>query len=108
MQRQQGETEADEKSAEVVRLRIRAPAEHQHAHEDENGRGRRDIEGQQLNDQGRADICPQHHGQRRHEIDEAAGGEAGDHQARRRAALQDGGHPHAGQERPHARLERRA
>ena len=79
--------------------RLRAAAEHQDAEQDQRRRDRGHVEGQHLDDQRGADIGAEHGGQRRHQVDQPAGGKAGDHQAGRRAALQHRGHAQPGEER---------
>ncbi len=85
-QRHEHQAEPDQHAAEIARG-CRGAAKQQHAEEDQRSRGRRSVEGEELNDQRGADIGAEHHGQGRHEVDEAAGREAGDHQARGGAAL---------------------
>ena len=97
VQRHQHQAETDQDTAEIPRPGGGA-AEHQQADQDQGRRDLGDIEGQDLDDEGRADIGAQHDGERRHELDQTAGGEAGDHEARGRAALENGRHAHAGQE----------
>ena len=98
--RHQHQAEADQHPAEIARCRrwprrnistpIRISAGATSAH----------VEGQDLDDQRGADVGAEHDGERRDQVDEAAGGEAGDHQAGGGAALQDGGDADARPARP--------
>ena len=97
VQCRQHQAEADQHAAEVARPGAGA-AEHQDPDQDQHGRDVGDVEGEDLDDQRGADIGAQHDRERRHEIDQPAGGEAGDHQPGRRAALQHGGHADTRQE----------
>ena len=107
VQGHQHQADADRRSAEVARRRRRA-TEQDDADQDQRRRDLGDVEGQRLDDQRRADVGAEHHRQRRRQIDEAAGGEAGDHQAGRGAALQDRGHAEAGGESGETVAQRRA
>jgi hypothetical protein len=88
MQRHQHQAEPDCYPPKIAGARDLAPAEHQHAEQDQRRRGRREIKREELNDQRRADIGPEHHGEGRHQVHQAAGGETRDHQPRGGAILQ--------------------
>ena len=67
----------------------RACAKRDHADEKQQRRERGDVEGQDLHDQRRADVCAEHRGERRNQRDKPACGEGRNHERGRRAALED-------------------
>ena len=81
-----------------------AAAESDEAEDEENRRHRGDVERQHLNDQRGADIGAEHDRERRHEADQAFGGERTRDQRGRGAALQHRGEADAGGERREAVL----
>ena len=107
VQSHQHQTKSDQHAAEVTRASRRA-AEHQHPDQDQRRRNLGDVERQHLHDERGADIGAEHDGKSRHQVDEAAGRKAGDHKARCRATLQQGGHTDPGKEGLEAVAERAA
>ena len=99
LKRDQHQTEPDPHPAQVARAGHPAAPKHENADQDEQKRNPGHVKRQHLDDQRGADIGAQHHGQRRHEADQPAGGKGRHHQARGRAALEYGRHAHPGQER---------
>ena len=97
MQGHQHQAKPDQHATEVTRAG-RGAAEHQHADQDERRGNLGDVERQHLHDERGADIGAEHDGKGGNQIDESAGCEAGNHEARCRAALQDGGDTHPGEE----------
>jgi hypothetical protein len=67
--------------------------------------GAPDVERQDLHDQGRAEIGAEHDRERRHQIDQPAGGKTRRHQPGRGAALQDRRDAEPGEERAPAVAE---
>ena len=98
----QHQAESDASPAEIAGARDAAAPEHHHADQDEKERDPRDVKRKRLHDQRGADIRAEHHGKRRHQVDEAAGRESGHHRPRGGAALEDGSHAKAGEKRFHA------
>ena len=90
-ERNQHETEPDGDPADVAHPSSTGP-EHRDARQQQQRRKPRDLEREGLHDEGGADIRPEHDRKRGNERDEATGGERGDHQPGRGAALEDGGH----------------
>ena len=105
-ERNQDQPKADPDAPEIVGAGDAAAAEHHHPDQDEERRHPRDVERQHLHDQGRADIGAEHRGEPGYEIDQSAGGEAGNHQPRRGAALQHRGDPQPGEKRLYAVAQR--
>ena len=100
MQRQQHQAEADRDAADVLDARARAAAEGDEA-DDEQDRGHGgDVERQDLDDQRRADIGAEHDRQRRHQADQAFGGEGTGDQGGRGAALEQRGQADARPQTP--------
>ena len=87
MQREQHQAHADEDAAQIPCPGAGAAAESDHASHQQDGSDHRDIERQQLNDQGRADIGAQHHRERGNQVQGPAGDERAHHQAGGSAAL---------------------
>ncbi|MNS71107.1 hypothetical protein D3C72_1044640 [compost metagenome] len=98
MQGQQQQPQTDEYPAQVARAAGRVTAKHPDAGKNKNRGKRGQVERQQLHDQRGADVGAQHRGQCRHQAHHAARREAGNHQARGRAALQGGGNAQARRE----------
>jgi hypothetical protein len=96
LQREEHQPETDRHPADVTRARSKAAAEQDDADQHEQRRDPADVEGQQLHDQGRADIGAQHDRQGRNQIDHAAGSKARRHQPGCGTALQDSGDPETG------------
>ena len=88
LKRDQDQAKPDPDPPEVSRAGHAAAPEHEDADQDEQERDARDVEREHLDDHGGADIRPEHHSQRRDEVDKAAGGKPRDHKTRGRAALQ--------------------
>ncbi len=75
VQRQQHQPQPDAGAAQVAPPRMLAAAEGDDAGQDQQRRQRRDIEGQHLHDQRRADIGAEHRRQTRHQRHRPAGAE---------------------------------
>ena len=108
VQREQRQAEADGDAAERPGQAAAADAEGHEADDEQHRRDRRDVEGQQLHDQRRADIGAEHDGERRHQADQAVGGERCGHQPGRGAALQQRGQAKPGGESGEAIAQRLA
>ena len=104
-ERGQDQAQPDEHAPEVVPRAVRL-AEQQDAYEDERRREGADVERQDLDDERRADIRAQHHGERGRKVDQPDGAEAGHHQGGGGAALQQRRDPQARGERAEAAFER--
>ncbi len=105
LQGEQHQPKPDRDPAEIMRPRLPAVAEQDDPDQHETRRRQADIEGQELHDQRGAEIGAEHDGERRHQIDEPARGEARRHQPGRGAALQYRGDAEPGEERAPAVAE---
>ena len=95
---QEQEPEADRDPAEIARAGLAAAFEGDDAERQEDRGCQGDVEGEHLDDEGGADVRPQHDGEGWYQRHEPARREGGGHQGRRGAALQHGGHGDAGEE----------
>jgi hypothetical protein len=91
VQREEGEAEADRDAAEILDAGASPAAERQESDDEQDRRRGRHIEGENLNDQRRADVGAEHDGERGHQRDHAFRREGGGHQAGGGAALQERG-----------------
>ena len=106
LQRDEHQPEADRRSPQIARPRHEAAAKQNDPDEDEKKRDLRDVERQQLDNQGRADIRPEHNGERWNQINEPACRKARHHQPRSGAALQHRSDPEPGEKRLQPPAER--
>lgn len=106
VQRQQHQPDPDRDAAEIARPGLATALECDDADQKQQRCHGRDIERERLNDQRRADVRPEHDGERRSKIDRAPCDEGGSHQPGRRAALQERRHDHPGEERQEAISQR--